>query len=207
MRDAGKKRFEPPAGWLKFLGLSAKTKRVKGKVMPLRSFHMLVLQVYHEKIQADENAMSESTPCQSMADYVVNFMLFKFGTRKLVQKRVSRCDPAVAAAAGVWWVTYCWWMCAPRCCAASLRRFKRRTRRTQQLLCLLASVACLCVYSHTRRAFCAASHVLYVRRQRPLPTQCLTAMLETLELGFRGGFSSVLLSVRVTRACADVACA
>ena len=31
---------------------------------------------------------------------------------------------------------------------------------------------------------------------RPLPLQCLTTVLETLELGFRGGFSSVLLAVR-----------
>jgi len=88
--NTAKRGFKPPATWLKFLGLSAKTKRVKGKLMPPRSFHMLMLQVYQEKVLADRSAVTEGTPPQEMPDYVVNFMLFKFGTRKLVQQRVSR---------------------------------------------------------------------------------------------------------------------
>ena len=77
-----------PATWIKFLG--KKPKKWKGKVMPERTFHTLILQVYQEKITADKNAVSENTPLQPMPEFVINFMLFKFGTRKLVQQRINR---------------------------------------------------------------------------------------------------------------------
>lgn len=47
------------------------------------------LQIYQEKVIADKNAKSENGPILAMADFVINFMLFKFGTKRLVQQRIA----------------------------------------------------------------------------------------------------------------------
>lgn len=78
--------FSPPEVWTKFMGKLAKKK--KGNAMPLRQARQLVMNIYMEKIKADAVDMREGTPIEPLPEFTINNLLFKFGTKKLVQARL-----------------------------------------------------------------------------------------------------------------------
>lgn len=83
-RRAGK--FRSPGGWSAFL------KGFKGKsVRPMvpRQTVALILTIYQDKTKADAVDLREGTPIDTMPEFCTNYLLFKFGTRKLVQQRLS----------------------------------------------------------------------------------------------------------------------
>lgn len=57
--------------------------------MPYRQLWFLILNAYQEKLDADRNAARDGLPYTSMPDFLTNFMLFKYGTRKLVTVKLA----------------------------------------------------------------------------------------------------------------------
>lgn len=80
-----KSQFKNPVSWKKFL---TGFKKTKARPAPPRMCLNTIMSVYIEKIKADQIDIREGTEIDSMPDYVTNHLLFKFGTRQLVQLRL-----------------------------------------------------------------------------------------------------------------------
>jgi hypothetical protein len=85
MKKALGAEFSMPSYWERFLkGM----KKSNGKEIPLSRLRVMIFQFYLEKPTADEAARVSGSQPPSLIRFVTESLLFKYGTKKLVQSRI-----------------------------------------------------------------------------------------------------------------------
>lgn len=87
-------KLKCPRTWRKFLDVRSSkygqmNNRQRMRTIPKKQCHQLILQIFQQKMESDKDELQRSSKLSKLADFVVNYMMFKFGHKKLVQSRLN----------------------------------------------------------------------------------------------------------------------